>query len=188
MKKHASFVLSGVLTLLPAAANARPYFRLMDPSHLNVGAGFLISPKDPASTIAITDLTLVTHSVEDGTIIPESWRSVFPPVAWTPLQVGFGGSLRGEAVIAVGTSANVAPSVAALLMRGVDGQSSGAAKAVKAALNGSGPGQVRLGASLACSATRGGVFQSAKQACPGQGLLDIVGNSARASVGFAWKF
>lgn len=176
------------LLMVASSSYAGPYFRLIDPAHPQVGAGFLISPKNPLDTTAVSDVALVTHSVADGTIIPESWRGIFPPVAWTPLQVGFGGSLRGDATIAPGTSANIAPAVASLLMRGVDENSSGAARAVKAALTGSGPGQIRLGGALACTLTKGGAFQSAKDACPGQGPLEIIGNAARVSVGYAWKF
>lgn len=184
--KHYLFALA--LICFGSTAHANPYFRLINPSHPQVGAGFLISPKSPLDTTAITDIALVTHSIADGTIIPESWRSVFPPVAWTPLQLGFGGSLKGDAIIAPGTSANIAPAVASILMGRVDGSSSGAAQAIKAALAGSGPGQIRLGGALACTLTKAGVFQAAKDACPGRGPLEIIGNAARVDAGYAWRF
>lgn len=171
-----------------APSYAGSYFRLIDPAHPQIGAGLLISPKAPLETVAVTDLALITHSTADGTIIPESWRSVLPPESWVPLQVGFGGSFAGEATIAPGTSANLSPVIAAMLLRGVDSNSSGWAKALKTALSGNGQGQIRLGGALAGVVVRQGAFQSAKAAFPGQGALDIIGRAARVNVGYAWRF
>lgn len=176
------------IMLLASSAQASPYFRLIDPTHPRFGAGFLVSPKVPTETMAITDLALITHSTEDGTIVPESWQTFIPPESWTPLQLGFGGSFNGTLTIAPGMSANVAPILAALLLHGVSHSSSGAAQAVKTAMEGRDSGGFRLGGALAGVLLRDGQFQSAKAAFPGQGFLDIVGNAARVNVGYSWNF
>jgi hypothetical protein len=181
-------LLAAALAASASVASAAPYFRLLDPAHPQVGASFLISPKSPGATIGVTDVALVTHSPADGTVIPDAWRPYVPPVAWTPLQLGAGGSLRGDAIVAPGTSANLAPAVAALLLRGVGASSSGWAQALQAALTGTGPGQIRLGVAFAGLAVRNGTIQSAKEAFPGRGLGEIVGNSARLDCGAAWRF
>lgn len=176
------------LVLLSMSASANPYFRPIDPNHPQVGAGFLISPKDPIKTMAVSDLALITHSTKDGTIIPDSWQGIIPPESWVPLQVGLGGSFSGSATIAPGASANLAPIIAANLLRGVDHSSSGAAQAVKTALVGSGQGYVRLGGALAGDIVNEGHFQSLKAAFPGRGVGEIFGNAARIDFGYSWLF
>src|SRR5438552_3585414 len=101
MKK---FALVAVVLSLARSGWAGPYFHLIDPAHMQMSAGFLISPKTPSNTAGVTDLAIVTHSSADGTVVPEKWQSVLPPESWVPLQVGFGGSFKGEAIIAPGTS------------------------------------------------------------------------------------
>lgn len=184
--KH--WLLAAALICLGTQAQASPYFRLIDPSHPHFGAGFLISPKDPTNTAGITDLAIITHSTADGTIIPATWQTIIPPESWVPFQIGFGGSFKGEAVVAPGTSANIAPIIASLTLRGVDQNSAGWARAVKTALMGTSGGGVRLGGSLAGVMVREGHFQSFKAAFPGQGFAEIVSNSARIDVGYAWSF
>lgn len=184
--KQTIFSLLLLLACIPASAT--PYFRPIDPNHPQVGAGFLISPKDPIKTMAVSDLALITHSTKDGTIIPDNWQSLIPPESWVPLQIGLGGSFTGSATIAPGMSANLAPIVAANLLRGVDGNSSGVAQAIKTALVGSGQGYIRLGGALAGDIVNDGHFQSLKAAFPGRGIEEIIGNAARINVGYAWKF
>lgn len=181
--KHALLAL-----LLAAPAAASPYFRPIDLRHPQVGAGFLIAPKSPLDTEAVTDVAIITHSTRDGSIIPAAWQSFLPPESWVPLQLGLGGSLRGNATAEAGTSANLAPQLAALALRGVDQASSGFLAAVKTALTGSGQGSVRIGVSLAGQLVRDGVWQSPRAMFPGQGFAEIVGNSARLNVGAAWQF
>lgn len=175
------------LLVLPSITIASPYLRLFDPAHPQVGAGLLISPKTPSRTLAVTDIALVTHSTADGTIIPESWQPFLPPMAWG-LQLGVGGSFTGEATIAPGLSANLAPALAALALSKVDGQSAAWAQALKTALSGSSQGQLRIGGALAGIVAKEGHFQSAKAAFPGRGVGEILGNAARVDVGYAWKF
>ena len=189
MKKSA-WVLLLVLTLMCAgamAALATPYFRLMDPSHPVIGAGFLISPKALDKTYGVTDLALITHSVVDGTIIPESMLPYFPPVAWVPLHVGGGGSFKGNVIVDIGTSMNISPTVAALLLYGVDNRSQGWAGAVKRVLEGSGSVSLRIGGSLAGNLVKDGAFQSAKEMFPGAGIGEIISNNSMLNFGMAWR-
>jgi len=183
--KH--LLLAGVL-LSPAVCQAAPYFRPINFSHPEISAGFAIAPKDLESTTGITDLALITHSSKDGTIIPEALQKYVPPISWAPLTIGFGGSFRQEVVLDIGTSANVSPALASLLLRGVDSSTTGWAAAIKRALEGESRGQVGLGVSLGGSWVKDGTFKSMKQMFPGSGFCEIVGNSARLSVNGGWKF
>ncbi len=176
------------LMLFAAPAFAGPYFRPIDPHHLQYGAGFLISPRTPQKTAGVTDIALITHSSTDGSIIPDAWQGYLPPESWTPLQVGVGGSFTGDALIGLGTSANIAPVVAGVLLHGVDASSNGWAAATKTALLGQSSSSIRLGVALAASVIQGGRFQNAKSSLPGEGFAEIVSNAARLDVGWAWKF
>ena len=180
-------LILSLLLSVPSAAQARPYFRILDLSHPQIGAGLLIDPRAPERTLAVTDLAIITHSVEDGSMIPESWRPVVPPIAWA-FQIGAGGSFQGEATIAPGVSANLAPSIAAVALRGVDSSSAGWARAIKSALTGQGQGQLRIGGALAGVLVREGHFQSVAAAFPGRGFAQIIANAARVNVGYAWRF
>jgi hypothetical protein len=164
------------------------YFRGIDVAHPEVAMGFDIAPKDLSQTTGITSLALITHSDKDGTLIPERLQAYIPPVSWAPLAVGFGGSFKQEVVLDIGTSANVSPAVAKLLMRGVDSSTTGWAAAIKRALEGESKAQIGLGVSLGGSWVKDGVFKSMKQMFPGCGPLEIVGNAARLSVNGGWKF
>lgn len=173
----------------PPKAESHPYFRLFDAAHLQKGAGFLISPKDPKATFGIVDVALVTHSTSDGTLCDRvnPSRSWCIPESWVPLQLGLGGSFNGEATVAPGTSANLSPIIAATVLRGIDKNSSGWAQAVKAAFQAENGSGLRLGGALAGVAVRQGHFQSAKAAFPGRGIGEILGNAARVDVGYSWK-
>lgn len=183
-------VLVLVLVILSACAvraMAKPYFRLIDLKHPVISAGFLISPKALDKTAGVTDVALVTHSSEDGTILPEFVLKYMPPVDWVPLAVGGGGDLRSNAVMDVGTSLNVSPAMAALLMRGIGAGSSPWAQAIKKAFECSGTTSIHLGVSLGGDLVKNGVFQSAKDMFPGQGIGEIVGNAAMLNFGVAWR-
>lgn len=181
-------IIALLLLGLPQVAHAVPYFKFIDPNHPQMSAGFLISPKAPLDTVGVIDLALVTHKAGDGSIIPLSWQSIIPPESWVPVQIGVGGSFRDELTIAPGTSANVAPIIAANLMRSVDANGSGFASALKLALQGSAQGQIRIGGALAGKVVKNGQWQSAKEAFPGQGIGEIIGNAARIDFGFGWQF
>lgn len=180
-------LLTAVLLLSATIVNAGPYFRPLDPHHLQYGAGFLVSPKNPLDTTAMMDLALITHSTADGTIVPDNWQSFIPPESWVPLQAGFGGSFQGAATVSLGASTNMAPIMAATLFRAVDKNSSQFAQATKTALAGSPKGGFRLGLALAGLATKDGHFQSLNEMFPGRGFAAIIGNAYRVSVGYAWN-
>ncbi len=129
-------ITAALLAALAAPSIASPYFRPLDISHPQVSAGAIWSTSQLNQSVGVTDLAIITHSPADGSIIPGSWRSVMPPEDWVPLQLGAGGSFTGNAVINAGTSLNVAPQVAALVLRGVSASSSPWLVAVKSAFTG----------------------------------------------------
>jgi hypothetical protein len=104
---------------LPTASAASPYFRLIDPAHPQVAAGALFDPAGLNKTYAVTSLALITHSTKDGSIVPEKWQTYLPPEAWTPLQVG-GGGTGGEYVASVGASANFLPITQTWALKGIN--------------------------------------------------------------------
>ena len=193
MKLKVLLVLSVLLfvagMVFSGLANSAPYFQLLDPSHPQIAAGLLISPKTPKDTLAVTDLALVTHSAKSGqSIIPAALQSIIPPESWVPLQGSFGGSFIGDATVGLGTSANIAPIVAATAFKAVSFSSPAWLQATKSALAGLGSGQVRLGGALAGQLVKGGGFQSFRGALPGRGIGEIIGNAARVEVAYGWQF
>lgn len=163
------------------------YLRPLDPSHLVIGGGFLLSPKALDKTYGVTDLALITHSPADGTLLPGFIQKYMPPVAWVPLHAGFGGSFRNEVIFDLGTSLNVSPAMAALLMKGIGTSSQPWLQAVKKAFECSGDVSIRIGGSLGGHLVKDGVFQSAKEFFPGQGVGEILGNASMLNFGVAWK-
>jgi hypothetical protein len=181
-------MIAAFLLMVPMAASATPYFRLIDPSHLQVSAGFLISPKNPSDTAGVTELALITHSTADGTIIPQSWQSIIPPESWVPLQIGAGGSFSGDAIVDFGTSMNLSPIIANTALRWINSASGGFLQGIKNALMGSQSGQIRIGYALEGKAVQGGTFQSWSGMFPGHGFGQIIGNASRIDTGVGWKF
>ncbi|MDE2106093.1 MAG: hypothetical protein KGL39_53215 [Patescibacteria group bacterium] len=53
-------------------AYASPYFRPLDISHLQVSAGAIWSLNGVKQSVWVTDLALITHSTQDGSIIHAS--------------------------------------------------------------------------------------------------------------------
>ena len=188
MKNIASVIVALMLCVGVSKAEDQKYFRLMDISHPQMGAGVNFSLVDPGRTSATTDIALVTHSVKDGTIIPASIQPYYPPVAWTPLQLGLGGSFAGDFVGTIGTSGNLSPTLAAIMLRGVSKSSNPALQALKSALEGSSSGIIRLGFVFQGEIVRGGQFQSFQAMFPGEGFGDILYNALRLNTGLAWKF
>ena len=187
--KRATIIAAILLsTLFVDMANASSYFKLLDPKHPIIGTGFNISPKNGLSTTETTDVALITHSTADGTIVPQSWQSWLPPESWVPLQVGIGGSLQGDFVVAPGMSVNISPIIAQNLLGWIGTSSNSFLQSLKVALSGSSQGQIRLGGTFLGTLVKGGTWQSPAQAFPGRGFLDIVGNAARLNFGVAWKF
>jgi hypothetical protein len=189
----AALLILGLLALAAAPAGANPYFRFMGMKdgtlHPTVGAGISINPNDLSDSVAVpSDLAIITHSVDDGTIIPDALQKYFPPTAWTPFSIWYGGSLSGKAVGGYGTSLNVSPAISALLLSKVSSASSGWAGALKKALDGSSSTQIRLGYALSGTMLDSGKVLPVKDMFPGQGLPDIIKRGSRLMVGAAWTF
>lgn len=179
--------------VLPGPVPHKQYFRLMDPNHVHQSAAVLVDPNGNQPNVAVTDIAIFTHSTEDGSIIPASWQAYVPPENWSPLELGGGGSakvyaghLSGSAVLHIGSSVNLAPQLGALFLAKVDKTSAPALQAVKNAMLGVGGSGVRLGGGLGGTVVKDGVFQSVKEAFPGQGVVDIVKKSGRLTVGYSW--
>lgn len=192
MKKSISRVVAMITGLLigsVAVSCHAGYFQLANPSHLELSAGFGISPKSPGNSAGLTDVGIVVHPRDPAnSIVPESWRSFIPPESWVPLQFSFGGNFKGEAVGGFGSSANLAPIFAGLFLRNADERSNSVAGQVKSFMLGHQSAQLRLGANLMGDWIKDGHFQSLRAAYPGQGFFDIIGNAARIDVGLGWTF
>ncbi len=173
---------------LSVPSHAAPYFRLMDPSHIHQSAALLLDPNGVQPSVAVTDIAIITHSTADGSIMPVSCRATLcPPEDWVPLEIGGGGSLHA-AVLHIGASVNVAPQLGALAFKSVSTSSPGWLQSVKAAALGQNGNGFRLGGGLLGNIVKDGVVQSAKETFPGQGVLDIIKQSGRISVGYSWVY
>ena len=95
-----------VVLLLATNAAAGPYFRLIDPEHVQRSAGAYVDPVNSGNTSAGTATALITHSVRDG-------GCLLPAVVcedWSPLTVGF--SVRaGHLDFNLGPVVNLTPLV-----------------------------------------------------------------------------
>lgn len=100
MKHWLSFV---ALVCFGSTAQANPYFRLIDPAHVQKVAGAYIDPETPGDTAYGTSIALITHSTKDGCL--------FPTVVcedWSPLMVGPSYS-AGRFQANLGPAFNMAP-------------------------------------------------------------------------------
>lgn len=96
-------ILSLVILLAATRAQARPYFRPLDPSHPQPVAGALLDPSRLGDTSAASLLPLVTHSPADGCLLPTVVCE-----DWTPLAVGAAMN-AGKLTFDVAPLANVLP-------------------------------------------------------------------------------
>ncbi len=177
-----------LVLLFAAARSEAAYFRLLDPRHIQQSAAMLYDPAGLDNSMGVTDIAIITHSTLDGSIVPERLQGYLPPEDWSPLALGFGGSLRGDAVVSAGASVNIAPQIGAMLLKAVDSNSPQWAQVIKGAFLGSGNGKLRIGWAEMGTAVKAGVFQSAKEAFPGRGALDILHRAGRIEVGWAWTY
>lgn len=165
------------------------YFRFMDPHHLQLSAGTLYDLHGVAPLTYVTEVAIVTHSTADGSILsPKLQKLGISAEDWTPFQVGAGGSakivggrLKGGAVVAFGTSGNACPLVLGWAVSNVGPGAPLAMQIAKAAILGDGTdyAKLRIGYVFQGTAIADGVFQSAKEAFPGRGVLDIANRSGR---------
>jgi hypothetical protein len=93
------------------AAQASPYFRLIDPSHPHKVVGAFLDPKDLGNTSAGTAIALVSHSVSDGCILPSIVCE-----DWAPALAGLSYN-AGRFQFNVGPAVNLTP----LAKRGLRG-------------------------------------------------------------------
>lgn len=92
-----------IVLMLPSAAIANPYFRLIDPHHLQPVVGALLAPEDLKHSSAASLLPLVTHSPNDGCMLPSIVCE-----DWTPLAVGASMN-SGQITFDIAPLANVLP-------------------------------------------------------------------------------
>jgi len=110
-----AFAVAIVLLFLLALAEplkASPYFRLINPAHPQVNAGvwadIMGGKPDFGSSVAI-----ITHSTKDGSLFETLQAD------WALLTLG-GGYGDGQAFMAAGPSANLAPAVKQFILKGLD--------------------------------------------------------------------
>lgn len=94
-------VLVAVLLGLAGHAQALPYFRFVDPAHLNTNIGACVDPVNVGHSQQCTMLAVITHSHNDGHLI-------FKGEDWSLLSIGYSASGEGAAV-AIGPSLNIMP-------------------------------------------------------------------------------
>lgn len=183
-----NIVLLVLAMFAPSSLWASPYFRRISADNIQQSAGFLYDPRGIESTVGVSEVALITHSTRDGSLIPREWWSWIPPEDWSPLAIGGGGSLEGNAVIDASASVNLAPQIGALLLKGVTSTSPRWLQVTKGALLGSSVGKVRIGWAAAGNVVRDGVFQSFKEAFPGRGPIGILREASRIEVGYCWTW
>jgi len=96
-------LLALALLLSCGKAHASPYFRLMDPAHIQKIAGAYVDPIEPGNTSVGTSIALITHSVKDGCIMPSVVCE-----AWSPLMAGLSVN-AGRVKLNVGPAVNLTP-------------------------------------------------------------------------------
>ncbi len=104
------------LLLVATQANAGPYFRPIDTSHVYQSVGASVDPKTPGQTCFISEIALITHSPKDGCLLPSIVCE-----DWSPLMIGPSYN-AGRFAVVLGPVANVAPFVYAGISRvlGID--------------------------------------------------------------------
>ncbi len=87
------------------AANATPYFRLLDLNSPQTSMGAYIDPANPGNTAFGTSLAIVTHSPKDGCLLPG-----ISCEDWSPLALDYSAN-GGQILFGLGPSANLAPMI-----------------------------------------------------------------------------
>lgn len=97
------------LIAIGATSYATPYFRPLNVVHPMPIVGALLDPKDLGQTSAASLLPLITHSKNDGCLLPNIICE-----DWTPLAVGVSIN-AGRITLDVGPLGNVVPWLVALV-------------------------------------------------------------------------
>lgn len=116
-----------LLMVFPSALIANPYFRLIDPKHIQRGAGVFVDPIDAGNSSVGSEIALITHSPKDGCL--------FPTIVcedWSPFTVGSSVN-AGRYIFTIGPSINVTPLMKAGLLAALNKATDGA-EGLKAAL------------------------------------------------------
>ena len=172
-------IVAAILAVLaPRVVLASPYFRTISGGNVQTSVGALFSPKGASQTQGIMDVARGTHSTQDGSIIPAAWRGWIAPEAWTPLQVG-GGGTGGTYVANIGSSINILPQIQALAIKGLDAFGNTMSLAgLRSALSSQSAVTFAAGPSFAVNFCKSGVLLPASQ---WQGAF-------RWYAGAGWKF
>ena len=109
--KH--ILVAVLLALAPTGVSAGPYFRLLNPSHPQISAGVWADPTGKATPDVGSSVCTISHSTGDGALIQSLQAD------WCLLAVG-GGYGNGQAFMALGPSANLAPVVKTLGVKFLD--------------------------------------------------------------------
>jgi hypothetical protein len=112
MKKLFLFAVAGMF-VFNEQAQAAPYFRLIDPAHPAISAGVYADPTGKDLPSYGSSVALITHSTKDGSLLEAIQTD------WSPLTIG-GGYGGGQAFMAIGPSANLAPAVKSLAVKALD--------------------------------------------------------------------
>jgi len=103
-----------VAPAMPSRAQEGPYLRPIDLARPQLVAGAYLDPQAIGSTEGGTALALLTHSTEDGCLLPS-----LVCMDWTPLAAGFVAK-PGDIKFAFGPLFNLAPVLKAGLLRGLN--------------------------------------------------------------------
>jgi len=174
-------------------AAAASYFRPIDIHRPQMAAVTLLNVSDRALYGSLVDVALITHSTVDGTIIPAFLREYVPPAAWTPLQLGVGGSLSGNMLMHIGSSYNIGAALATSIIRIAGQSATPAGKGIAAlfsdglALGGAGTAGFYMGIGIAGMPVVDGHFQSLPAMFPGQGIGPLLQNASKYSLGLTFR-
>lgn len=97
-----NIIVAGLL-FVASVAGAKPYFRLVNPSHPQMVAGALLDPQSLGNSEAASLLPIVTHSTADGCLLPSIVCE-----DWSPLAIGASMN-AGKITFDVAPLANVLP-------------------------------------------------------------------------------
>lgn len=153
--KH--WIAVAALVCFCSSAQAGPYFRLVNPDHVNKVAGAFIDPVSLGNTSVGTAVALVTHSTADGCLLPQVVCE-----DWSPALVGL--SVNGGRVLFnMGPAVNLTPIVKLGLLRLLTSLTQTETVAGTKALLGSQPVggpdvSVSFGPALAVAPIEGGVL------------------------------
>lgn len=182
--------LSPISVSAQNANGSNPYFQVIGfGAPIKQSVSTLLDPNQVKENVAVTDIALITHSSTAGTIMPSFCRDTWcPPESWSPLAIGGGADASGNKVINIDSTVNLSPQLAALILLKVTSSSPAWLRVIKDSMMGNSPVNLRIGWGELGYATKNGVFQSAKEAFPGAGAVEILKNAGRIDVGLAWTY